>query len=473
VIGAVIDGTYRVVERLGAGAMGEVYLVEHLQLGRREAIKVLLPELAQDQTLAARFRREARAINRLRHPHIVGIYDFGQLPDGRLYLAMEYAAGESLDLVLDHTPGRRLPLARALLLAHQLAGAIDHAHREGVVHRDLKPANLMVIAAQNKPDVLKILDFGVAKVIDAEGGRNDELTRRGEVFGTPEYLAPERLAPGTDDPRSDLYAIGCILHEMVAGAAPFAGSLAFVLASHMSLPPPRLATRVPGGVPPQLEGLVWALLAKTPAERPQSGAEVQRALEQIPGFSARPGGPAPVDDERTVIAMQGPATPTARDLREQLCEIMMQIAEGALAQSPHDQTLAAALGYVRGVRDEKVRLIAARGELDEHQVHTVQSSREKEGSLRFAIADLRFERQRAGSPAEAMDVDFQIDALSMRVAEVSSSMQRALRDLDAHGVHLASYEYDLEPRWVAAHRHLRQVLGNRIGGIAGTIDALL
>jgi eukaryotic-like serine/threonine-protein kinase len=108
-IGTVIDNTYRVLQRLGAGAMGEVYLVEHLQLGRKEAIKVLLPELAGDATLAARFRREARAINRLRHPNIVGIYDFGGLPDGRLYLAMEYAAGEGLDVLLDKTPARRLP----------------------------------------------------------------------------------------------------------------------------------------------------------------------------------------------------------------------------------------------------------------------------------------------------------------------------------------------------------------------------
>ncbi len=470
-IGTVIDDTYRVVERLGAGAMGEVYLVEHLQLGRREAIKVLLPELAGDATLAARFRREARAINRLRHPHIVGIYDFGALPDGRLYLAMEYAQGEGLDALLDRTPGRRLPVARALLLAHQLAGAIAHAHAEGVVHRDLKPANLIVIAERGRPDVLKILDFGVAKVLDAEG-KGDDLTRRGEVFGTPEYLAPERLAPGPDDPRSDLYAIGCILHELVAGSPPFSGSLAFVLAGHMSIPPPRLAERVPG-IPLALDALCNALLAKTAAERPQSGVDVQRALEQIPGFGGRAGASTAKADDSTMVSQPAPATPTSRDLRDQMCGVMVQIAETSLAQAPGDQALAQALDYARGVRGEHDQLEVAKVELDDHRRHALQAGREREGTLRFAIADLRFERQRAPSPMDASDIDFQIEALAMRVQDVSSSVQQTMQRLDAHAANLAAYERDLEPRWVAAHRHLRVVLGPRLGGIAGAVESLL
>src|SRR5688572_26641758 len=141
-IGALLDGTYRVVELIGEGATGEVYLVEHIHIGRREAIKVLRPEVAADERLSARFRREARAINRLRHPNIIGIYDFGRLPDGRLYLTMEHAAGETLDVLLRRSG--RLDVVRSLHLLHQLASAIDHAHSHGVVHRDLKPHNLVL-----------------------------------------------------------------------------------------------------------------------------------------------------------------------------------------------------------------------------------------------------------------------------------------------------------------------------------------
>ncbi len=470
-IGVVIDGTYRVLERLGAGAMGEVYLAEHLSLGRREAIKVLRPELSADQMLAARFRREARAINRLRHPNIVGIYDFGQLADGRFYMTMEYAEGVSLEQLLDRSPSRRLPLPRALRLAHQLASAIEHAHAQGVVHRDLKPDNLIVASERGKPDLLKILDFGVAKVLGGDN-TNDELTRKGEVLGTPEYLAPERLAGGPDDPRSDLYAIGCILHELVAGAPPFSGALPFVLSSHMTQKPPRLADRVPG-VPPALDELAERLLAKKPEARPQSAEEVVDAIEKVPGYSAFGALPVPPDDNATIVAAAAGPTPTARDLREQLCEVMIEIADTAMAQAPGDQDLWQALQYVRGVRDERARLAVARAELDERHFHTVQSSREREGSLRFAIADLRFERQRARNTALIQDVDYQIDVLSLRVREVSSEVQQALRELEAHGVHLAHYEYDLEPRWVAAHRYLRQVLGPRVSVIAASLDQLL
>src|SRR5690606_31282864 len=131
------------VRKLGEGAMSEVYLAEHVHIGRREAVKVLRPEMAQETTFVKRFRREARAINRVQHNNIIGIYDFGQLPDGRLYLAMEYADGPNLESIL--AKDQRLALPRALHVLHQLAGAVDHAHQKGVVHRDLKPGNLVLV----------------------------------------------------------------------------------------------------------------------------------------------------------------------------------------------------------------------------------------------------------------------------------------------------------------------------------------
>jgi hypothetical protein len=472
VIGTVIDGTYRIVDRLGSGAMGEVYLVEHVRLGRREAIKVLLPELAADPMLVARFRREARAINRLRHPNIVGIYDFGQLPDGRLYLTMEYAAGVDLWTVQEKLPGRRMEIPRAMHLVHQLCGAIEHAHGHGVVHRDLKPPNLMVVDDQGQ-ECLKILDFGVAKVLDPEG-RGDELTRKGEVFGTPEYLAPERLQGGPDDPRSDLYSIGCILFELIAGAAPYTGSYAFVLVAHMTNPIPRLGSIVPN-VPTQLEAIVAGLLAKSPGERFQSGGHVQAALEQVPGFPRKFSwtGAALAPTDRTVMAGPALPTPTVRDVREQLCDAMVQLAEEAVAQTPADRHLAAVLEHARMVRLERGRVTAARIDLDAQHTQTVQAAREREGSLRFAIADLRFDRARAVDPMAAGDVDFQIDALSIRVQEVGTSVQRTLLALEEQRSRLVAFEHQIEPRWLDAHRQLRAALGHRIGGLAATIDRFL
>ena len=468
-IGTVLDETYRVLERLGAGAMGEVFLVDHLPTGRREAIKVLRGELAADPRLAARFRREARAISRLRHPNIVGIHDAGALPDGRLYLTMEYARGVGLDEVV--RAERRLPVARALHVLHQLAGAIDHAHAQGVVHRDLKPSNLVVVAEHGKADVLKVLDFGLAKVF---GGDVDEVTVRGELVGTPEYLAPERMAGGADDARSDLYAIGCIAHELLTGAPPFTGARHVVMAAHLQAPPPSPSGAAPD-LPPQLDAIVTCLLAKDPAARFQSARQLAAALERVPGFTRRP---APARG----LAFADTANAAGDDVRDEIYGALVELARQALAETRADDDLGAAYAEVSSLRADRARAATDRDELEARQVGALQASREREGLLRFAISELRHDRQgalRAGAPPG--DLDFQLAELDARVREIDAELRAELSILGDRAATLAAAERALDARWVAAHRRVRAALARRVAtgplaprlaAIEGAIDQL-
>jgi len=263
VIGGELDGRYRILSKVGEGAMGEVYLVEHLGLGRKEALKVLRSSM-DTPSLVTRFRREARATNRLQHPNIVAIHDFGRLPDGRFYIATEYAEGDSLDQVL-----RRLgvfTVARALPILIQLADAIDHAHSRGVIHRDLKPANLMLFERRGHGDQLKVLDFGVAKIIAPDDVDSILATGQGEIFGTPAYMAPEQVVAKASDPRIDIYAFGCIAFELVTGDPPFVGRPLEVMSNHMWAPPRRPSQARPAAdIPRRLDEIILTCLEKAPA----------------------------------------------------------------------------------------------------------------------------------------------------------------------------------------------------------------
>ncbi|HTM18923.1 MAG TPA: serine/threonine-protein kinase, partial [Kofleriaceae bacterium] len=282
-IGRELQKRYRVLEKLGEGAMGEVYLVEHLGLRRQEAMKVLHAALGDAPDVVARFRREARASNRLEHGNIVGTHDFGRLPDGRFYLTLEYADGEALDMLLRRSG--RFPIPRALHVLAQLADAVDHAHSRGVIHRDLKPANMILVERRGHADVLKVLDFGIAKIIAPDYTETVAATADGQVFGTPAYMAPEQVNGPGRDPRIDLYAIGCIAHELVTGDPPFTGKTIEVMNAHLTRPPTRPSERRrEAGIPAELDAIVLRCLEKDPDRRFQTAREILTALRQVPGF---------------------------------------------------------------------------------------------------------------------------------------------------------------------------------------------
>ncbi|HEY5925594.1 MAG TPA: serine/threonine-protein kinase [Kofleriaceae bacterium] len=261
-IGAEVIGQYVIRSLLGKGGMGAVYLADQPSVGRRAVIKVLHPVHSRDAGSQARFETEARAASQLNHPNIVTIYNYGAMSDGTLFLAMEHLDGQTLEQL---TAKRRLPLPRAVHIVAQIADALGEAHRNGVVHRDVKPSNVMLVARGQSEDVVKVLDFGIAHV---DGTR---LTETGAVCGTPTYMSPEQIRGKTIDGRSDLYALGCMLFELVTGQPPFAGGNTLGLAyMHVHEPPPLASEVAPkANVPAALDVFLARVLAKEPADRPR------------------------------------------------------------------------------------------------------------------------------------------------------------------------------------------------------------
>jgi serine/threonine-protein kinase len=269
-------GSFKAVAKLGAGSMGEVYLAEHQRIDRRAAIKVLAPELTHDAETVRRFFIEARAMSLVRHPGIVEVYDCDVHRNGRAYMVMEYLDGEALE---DHLVRcGALPWRSACRIAGLVADAIATVHAKGIIHRDLKPGNVLLLSdADWQPADVKVLDFGLAKLLggDAVGA---PATVGGLILGTPEYMSPEQCSGASVDQRADVYSLGCMLFEMVAGVPPFEGTnVRDLLAAQKFRAPPSLA-RLTAETPAWLDDVVTRMLRKDPDRRPQAMAEVAAHL---------------------------------------------------------------------------------------------------------------------------------------------------------------------------------------------------
>ena len=265
-----VDNRYRIVGRIGSGGMADVYLAEDTHLGREVALKVLHRRFAQDQEFVERFRREASSAAGLQHPNVVGVFDRGE-HEGTYYIAMEHLSGRTLkDIVQSDAP---LPQETVIDLGIQILRAAGFAHRRGVIHRDFKPHNVIVDETGNA----KVTDFGIARA------GASEMTETGSIMGTAQYLSPEQAEGHAVTAASDLYSIGVMLYEMLAGRLPFEGESAVSVAlKHLSEPPPPLSHFRPD-VSPALEAVVMAALAKDPAHRWQSAEEFAAALEAVRG----------------------------------------------------------------------------------------------------------------------------------------------------------------------------------------------
>ncbi|MGE5183001.1 MAG: serine/threonine-protein kinase [Acidobacteriota bacterium] len=283
-VGQTLDGRYFVQKKLGEGGMGVVFAAKHAVIERPLAIKVLKREATRDTATIHRFVQEAKAASRIGHPNIVDVTDFGTTPDGLTYSVMEHIDGTTLaDVIKAAAP---LPADRAVRIAVQIARALAAAHDKGIVHRDLKPGNVFLIDRDGRPDFVKIVDFGIAKVQPIEGSDPNapRLTRTGAVFGTPEYMAPEQAAGRSDtDRRVDIYALGTILYQMLVGKVPHkGGSMVRTIAMQMLdpiMPPSRVDPKIQ--VAPALEAVVMKALAKDRDERYQTMGEFAAALDGI------------------------------------------------------------------------------------------------------------------------------------------------------------------------------------------------
>jgi serine/threonine protein kinase len=303
-LGRTIVARYRIIRRLGAGGMANVYLARHMIIERLCAIKVLRQDLALHPSNRERFLREARAVNRINHPNIVEITDYGEF-EGLAFLVMEYVEGETLLTALKRGP---LPWPRAAHLAVQVATALGRAHEMGVIHRDLKPENVILVGppekAGTREEAIKLTDFGIAKIVDAP-----RLTFNEQMFGTPGYIAPEYIEGGPSDARADLYALGVVIYEMVTAALPFeARTQAERLVRPLSSPPIPPRQRV-AGLPTELESLILRLLARRPEDRPSDAFAVVDALNDVlrryASLSVRP---PPIEEESGML-MARPADP--------------------------------------------------------------------------------------------------------------------------------------------------------------------
>jgi serine/threonine-protein kinase len=272
--GMILANRYEIRQQLGAGGMGVVYRALDRELQETVAIKTLKPELLGDFTLLERFKQEIRLARKISHPNVVRTHDLGE-SDGTYFITMEFVDGTSLDEVL----ARRgpLPLAVTLTIGRQLCRALEVAHGVGVVHRDIKPQNLVVDAQ----GFLKVMDFGIARLVEGRQAAGPGLTAEGSIIGTPEYMAPEQLMGQAVDGRTDLYAAGVVLFECLTGRRLFEGtSFATLMLKQVQEPPPDPRTIVPG-IPAEAVALVLKALAKRPEDRWQSAGEFLQALERI------------------------------------------------------------------------------------------------------------------------------------------------------------------------------------------------
>ena len=306
-------GGYRIEEMTGRGGMGVVYLAEQLALGRRVALKVISPELAEDPGFRERFQHESRIAASIDHPNVIAVYEAGEI-DGLLFLSMRYVEGTDLRQLIRDT-GRVLT-ARVAHIVTQVAAALDAAHARGLVHRDVKPANVLIAAGE--ADHAYLTDFGLTKHLASASG----LTNTGQWVGTADYVAPEQIQGETIDARTDVYALGCVLFQMLTGEVPFPrDSQVAKIYAHLSEPPPQLDS-ASLGLPAELNDVVRRAMAKAPADRFQSAGDLgraaqaaieQRLLDQSErSVATGTAAPAPASDQASAVATRQQPQPRRR-----------------------------------------------------------------------------------------------------------------------------------------------------------------
>ncbi|HSO33498.1 MAG TPA: protein kinase [Labilithrix sp.] len=338
-LGTVISGRYLIRELLGEGGMGSVYLAEHTHMKKRVALKLLHPEMSDNAEVQARFEREAMASAHIEHPNVAAATDFGRTEDGAYFLVLEYVEGTSLRDALEAGP---LSVQRALRITRQMALALERAHESGIVHRDLKPENVMLVKREDEPDFVKVLDFGIAKVLElgaasASGDvakRNSvgqPLTRLGTILGTPEYMAPEQALGEAVTPAADLYGVGVMLYEMLTGLHPFdPPDRTAMLSFHIVAPVPLMQDRAPAvDVPATVEAVVRCLLEKDSKKRYPSARALIEAIDSAAktsgidlGGPTKAAHPAPSEPRpwsppdafaHTSVGTPAPSIPTSKD----------------------------------------------------------------------------------------------------------------------------------------------------------------
>jgi serine/threonine protein kinase len=367
-IGVLVSDRYRIVRKVGEGGMGAVYQAEHALIEKRIALKILFQDLTRRPDLVARFLQEAKSASRIGQENVIDISDFGQTADGLVYIAMEFLDGQDLGRLL--RTERSLPWPRARPILMQIAKALRAAHAHGIIHRDMKPENVYLIQREGRPDFVKVLDFGIAKVVSADDNDGPRLTQTGMIFGTPEYMSPEQAQGHPPDHRLDVYAVGCIMYQLLTGSVPFsADSFMGILTKHLIEPPVPPRQRRPDlDIPADVEAICLRALEKDREKRWPDMDAFYRALGAAGGIPFEPSNvfvppahlkyPALAEanrlprESRTAISVSPPST-TFEDERPQRAE------EPAVGLGPRLK-LAAAIGAIAVVVVAVVIVLALR-----------------------------------------------------------------------------------------------------------------
>ncbi|MCK5798282.1 MAG: serine/threonine protein kinase, partial [Deltaproteobacteria bacterium] len=293
-LGKIVANRYKVLKKMGEGGMGTVYLAEHVTIEKRVALKVLLHEYARKADLKERFLREAKAAASIDHENIIDITDFGETPDKSVFFAMEYLDGQDLSHAIKNDGA--LPWARAKPILLQICRALGAAHSKNIIHRDMKPENIFLIDRDGRPDFVKVLDFGIAKVSGASDGEH-KLTRTGMIFGTPEYMSPEQAQGHIPDQRVDIYAVGVIMYELLTGRVPFrADTFMGILTKHIfEQPMPPTEANPEAQIPVDAEAVTLMAMSKDRDDRFSSMSEMGAAIKAVSRRMTRStsGHPAP------------------------------------------------------------------------------------------------------------------------------------------------------------------------------------
>ena len=391
-IGTLLAGRYVLEDVIGEGGMATVYRARHKLVDRPCAVKILSPQYATDPVIRERFRREAKSSQKLSHPNIIEIFDQGEADENTAYMVMEFLRGQTLADLIAEGP---VPIPRALGIMIQIARGIARAHDFDVIHRDLKPENIFLCAREDGSDLVKLLDFGIAR------SRSDSrLTGAGELFGTPQYMAPERIRSGDAGPSVDLYALGVIYFEMITGSLPFdASDIPTFFVKHMKEPPPSPRALNPK-VPLELEALVLRLLAKEVKARP---VDAHRVVSDLMAIAREVGAPIPPEPETDPASSrpQSVSLPAvgieAWQKRLQLLEQMLARAFNGNAPSELTRTLAEVKTLVRRIAELRSRSMMAQRSLEQIE----QRGREGRQRFGFAVDALGFDTSKAKDEARA------------------------------------------------------------------------
>jgi serine/threonine protein kinase len=417
-VGLTLAGRYVIEEVLGEGGMATVYRAQHKLIDRPCAVKMMNPGLSRDPVVRERFRREAKAAQRLAHPNIIEIFDQGDTDDGTSYLVMELLEGESLGTTLSRG---KMTRERALPIMVQMARALARAHDFEVIHRDLKPDNIFLCSRSDGTDLVKLLDFGIARSM-----QDARLTGQGELFGTPHYMAPERITSIDAGAPSDLYAMGIIFYEMLSGQLPFdAPDIPGFFLKHLKEPVPSIKKLV-HDTPDSLERLIASLMAKEPSGRPVDAHRMHNDLLAICNELEVPVPPEAEAEEPSSRRTLSPLPPSAMDRWAKRTTVFEEMLTRAFEGKPPvelSNMLEQVKGLVHQVGDLRADSVAAQRELE------ALEARGKEGRQRigFAVDALGIDASKARD--EARDARAEVAPFATATSEAKAGVLEAHREI--------------------------------------------